>query len=38
LNAIRVRTRVSPSIRSVFARRRRREVRIDAVENHTQVR
>src|SRR5713101_400974 len=30
LKAIRVRTRVSPSIRSVFARRRRREVRIDA--------
>jgi hypothetical protein len=28
--AIRVRTRVSPSIRSVFARRRRREVRIEA--------
>src|SRR5690348_2065558 len=30
LKAIRVRTRVSPSIRSVFARRRRREVRIEA--------
>jgi predicted ATPase/DNA-binding winged helix-turn-helix (wHTH) protein len=30
LKAIRLRTRVSPSIRSVFARRRRREVRIEA--------
>jgi len=33
LKAIRVRTRVSPSIRSVFARRPRREVRIDGVDH-----